>query len=327
MVKTSRDHEESLNVNYRNASKSKLKETHKDILPSVNWHITKKCNFNCKYCFARFNDLEGILPKEVALKIPKQLKNLGVEKLNIAGGEPLLYPHLMDVLKESKKCGLTVTMISNGSLLNENNIKEMSPYLDWIGISLDSCDEEIQYQLGRGSLDHLSNVIKKTQLIKKYGMGLKINTVVTKLNMNEDMTQLIHKIGPDRWKVFQVMEREGENQNSVKPLLITSEEFQHYCNENDMVLENDTRPKFESNELMRESYLMLGPQGKFFHSSNGPIEYIDTDPLDLASSIDNVPFDDEAFTKRGGFYRWNLGETHMENNCRDSQNLVISEEI
>ena len=276
--------------------------------PSANWHITKKCNFNCKYCFARFNDVEGTLSKEVALKIPKQFKDLGVEKLNIAGGEPLLYPHLMDVLKESKKCGLTVTMISNGSLLNENNIEEMSPYLDWIGISLDSCDEEIQYKLGRGPKDHVSNVIKKAQLIKKYGMGLKINTVVTKLNLHEDMLPLISQISPHRWKVFQVMKREGENRDSVEPLLITKDEFQKYKKRNEMILENGSTPKFETNELMNRSYMMLDPLGRFYHSKNGPIEYVPTDPLDLASSIDKVEFDHDAFEKRGGIYDWDKNE-------------------
>jgi len=37
---------------------------------SVNWHITKKCNFDCTYCFAGFKDVKGMLPKEVALEIP-----------------------------------------------------------------------------------------------------------------------------------------------------------------------------------------------------------------------------------------------------------------
>jgi len=298
-----------------------------NILPSVNWHITKKCNFDCKYCFAGFKDVKGMLPKEIALEIPRQLKDLGVEKLNFAGGEPMLYPHLMEVLKEAKSCGLTVSMVSNGSLLDPDNISEISCYLDWIGLSLDSCNEDIQNKLGRGPQNHVSNTVKKAQLIKEHEIGLKINTVVTKLNLNEDMRPLIRSINPERWKVFQVMKREGENHNSAEPLLITQDEFERYKERNDMVLENGSTPKFESNELMKKSYLMLDPLGRFFHSANGPIEYIPTDPTDLASSIKKVPFDHEAFEERGGRYDWERNEFTMGNADEKSSKLMTEESI
>ena len=285
--------------------------TNSKVPPAVNWHITKKCNFNCVYCFANFNGIEGTLPKNVALTIPKQLKEIGVEKLNIAGGEPLLYPHIIDVLKESKNCGLTVTMISNGSLLDEDNIKEMGDYVDWIGLSLDSCDKHVQYKLGRGTKEHISKIVEKAHLIKKNGMGLKINTVVTQLNKHEDMRHLISRIDPDRWKVFQVMEREGENHEVVEPFLIAPDEFQQYAERNDMILTNGSTPKFESNELMDISYVMMDPLGRFFHYPVDKIEYIPTDSSDIASSIQNVIFDYEAFKQRGGIYDWKRSDECM----------------
>lgn len=273
--------------------------------PCINWHITKICNYNCVYCFAGFRSVQSTLPKEIALKIPGQLKNMGIEKLNIAGGEPLLYPHLLEILQESKRCGLVVTLISNGSLLTEDNIGSLSQYVDWIGISVDSCDESVQHRLGRGRSDHVINSIQKAHMIKEQGLGLKINTVVTKLNMHEDMRDLIRSIDPDRWKVFQVMERKGENDRCVGPLLITEEEFNAYAKRNEMVLRNGTTPKFESCEIMSQSYLMLDPLGRFFHSANGQIEYIPTDPLNLEASAKDFVFDYRAFEKRGGVYDWN----------------------
>ena len=135
-------------------------------------------------------------------------------------------------------------------------------------------------------------------------MGLKINTVVTKLNMHEDIRPLIRAIDPDRWKVFQVMERKGENDKQVGPLLISNEEFTSYTQRNDMFLSNGCTPKFESNELMNQSYLMLDPMGRFFHSANGFIEHIHTNPLNLQASIPNLVFDRGAFERRGGVYDW-----------------------
>lgn len=282
-------------------------ESHK-IPPCVNWHITKSCNYNCVYCFAKFNGVQGTLPKRIAMRIPEQLKELGVEKLNIAGGEPLLYPHLMDIAKEASRCGLVVSLISNGSLITDQNIGQLSRHIDWIGLSLDSCDESVQHALGRGICNHVSQSISKAQIIKDHGLGLKINTVVTKLNMNEDMRPLIRKINPDRWKVFQVMERVGENDHCVGPLLISEEEFDSYSNRNQMVLDNGCVPRFENNELMSQSYFMLDPLGRFFHSASGRIEHIPTDPLDLQASAKHVPFDKDAFLNRGGIYDWNRRE-------------------
>jgi radical S-adenosyl methionine domain-containing protein 2 len=284
--------------------KTEIEENLNDnhIMPCVNWHITNKCNFNCIYCFARFHTIQGMLPKKVALQI---LKDLGVEKINIAGGEPLLYPHLLDIVKESKRCDLTVALISNGSLLTEARLRSFRRYVDWIGLSLDSCDEAIQHILGRGALKHVSKTIQKAALIKSFGFGLKINTVVTKLNSHEDMRPLIRQIDPDRWKVFQVMERQGENDQHIQELLVTNDEFTDYSLRNNLILGNGTTPKFECNDDMRTSYLMLDPLGRFFHSAAGPIEYIKTNPLNLKESKQGLVFDYLAFMKRGGIYDWN----------------------
>ncbi|MCK5398130.1 MAG: viperin family antiviral radical SAM protein [Thermoplasmata archaeon] len=290
-------------ISFSLAQRKPLKAKSK-LPPAANWHITKACNFNCIYCFAGFKSIQETLPKKVALQIPRQLKELGVEKLNIAGGEPLLYPYLMEILEEAKHCGLVVTLISNGALLNEDNLEAFHDYVDWIGISIDSCNEYVQHRLGRGAYNQISNSIQKAKLIKEYDFKLKINTVVTKLNMHEDMRPLIKSVDPERWKVFQVMERKGENDHCIAPLLITKEEFVIYTQKNDMVLDNGSTPRFESNEVMRQSYLMLDPLGRFFHSAAGPIEIIPTNPLNLSASKQDIVFDYETFKRRGGIYDW-----------------------
>jgi len=136
---------------------------------------------NCVYCFAKFRDVKGILPKEIALKIPSQLVELGIKKINISGGEPFLYPYLYDIIKECKKCGLTVGIISNGSLLTQSLIKEISKYVDRLGLSLDSCNEDVQDKLGRGKHIKIFSLLELARCIKNEGMRLKINTVVTKI--------------------------------------------------------------------------------------------------------------------------------------------------
>lgn len=54
--------------------------------------------------------------------------------------------------------------------------------------------------------------------VKAYGYGLKINTVVSASNMNEDMTELINYAKPARWKIFQVLPIKGQNDANVERL-------------------------------------------------------------------------------------------------------------
>ena len=108
------------------------------------------------------------------------LKSLNIEKINFVGGEPLLYPGIFDILNVSKKMGFTVSITTNGSLLNEKIINKLSGYVDWIGISIDSTFESIEQKLGRGFGNHVKHTKEISKMIKAKGIKLKTNTTVTK---------------------------------------------------------------------------------------------------------------------------------------------------
>ena len=67
----------------------------------------------------------------------------------------------------------------------------MIPFLDWISISIDSSDPQINADLGRGSpLSHEYCLDVFEELSKFKHLRLKVNTVVTELNKNDDMRGL-----------------------------------------------------------------------------------------------------------------------------------------
>lgn len=95
-----------------------------------------------------------------------------------------------------------------------------------------------------------------------------MNTVVTALNADEDMSPLINELRPMRWKVFQVLPLEGENCGAGKgagqdvlPLLITHEQFQRYIERNagglDASLSHDGVLEAEDNDTMKTSYVLV----------------------------------------------------------------------
>ena len=81
----------------------------------------------CKFCYATFDDMRVInqLSKEDSFDILDKLKQAGLQKITFAGGEPLLYKHIKEVIKYSKKIGLVTSIITNGSLLTNELLNEL----------------------------------------------------------------------------------------------------------------------------------------------------------------------------------------------------------
>ena len=269
-------------------------------LISVNWHLWPRCINKCKFCFGTFKEIKSVLTKEQALRIPSILKSVGTEKLSFTGGEPLLCPYLGDLIIETKNLGLTTMLITNGSLLTENFIDNYSSYIDWIALSVDSSNEETQYKLGRGTGNNIQKIKEIVKVIHGVGIKLKINTVVTSLNWEEEMSNLIGELTPDRWKVFQILKVKGQNDKYFSSLEISDIQFGNFVKRHESL-----KPVFENNTMMRGSYLMLDALGRFFQNSNGYLEYsqsiLTIDPL-LAQN--EVGWDKSKFQQRGGLYDW-----------------------
>ena len=66
------------------------------------------------------------------------------------------------------------------------------------------------------------------EMANELGYGIKLNTVVTSANAHDDMTEIVKKINPTRWKIFQVLKIEGENDGRVEALLVSESDFDRY---------------------------------------------------------------------------------------------------
>lgn len=268
---------------------------------AANWHLTDRCNYACKFCFmtnlpfheAGVSEGRGIITT---------LKEMGITKLNFVGGEPFLHPHLNDFARFAKESCLTTSIVTNGSLLTRETVDGMKEYVDWIGLSIDSGNEEIEMKLGRGRGEHVSHIIEMGEAIRQAGIMLKVNTVVTGLNFQEDLRPLIRALNPHRWKVFQMLVIRGQN-DAYATSGASIEQFEQFKRTNsDLVLESGQPPVFESGEDMVDSYLMLGPDGNVIRNSARKYEFI---PLaEVASTGLAGIVDTAAYQKRGGKYDW-----------------------
>ncbi|MHA1279286.1 MAG: hypothetical protein ACTSQI_14185 [Candidatus Helarchaeota archaeon] len=137
-------------------------------------------------------------------------------------------------------------------------------------------------------------------MIKKFSINLKINTVVTSVNYQEDMNWLIERLKPDRWKVFQVLPIENENRLRSQDLLVTEAQFVEFIKRHER---ND--PIVESNSLMHNSYLMVDPSGRFYQNTGYTYSY--SRPIlevGIETAFRDICWNGDTFIQRGGFYRW-----------------------
>ncbi len=269
---------------------------------SANWHLTDRCNYSCRFCFMKkLPEAEANLDR--GRFVISGLKSLGITKLNFVGGEPLLHPNLRDFAAFAKETGLTVSIVTNASLLSDERLDELRPWVDWIGVSVDSGRGGVEEALGRGRGGHIANAKRACASIRRARVKLKINTVVTKLNFDEDMRPLIAELRPIRWKVFQMLVIHGQNDSHPNELAPTREEFETFRRINGgMLLESGQPPTFESSEDMVDSYFMLAPSGSVIQNSDHQYKYIPFEAV-LESGLSGI-VSSSAYFARGGKYEW-----------------------
>ena len=283
-------------------------------VPSVNFHLWKPCNMRCKFCFATFQDVgkhvlpTGHLPREDCLAVVAALAGAGFEKINFAGGEPTLCPWLTDLILRAKELGLTTSIVTNGSRITPEWLDRVEHSLDWAAVSIDTLDPEKLESSGRTTRDgplSADDYLGVIDLLKQHGIRLKINTVVSRDNCEEDLTAFIARALPERWKLLQVLPVSGQNDGMVDDQLVTPEEFAAYVARNRRVEEFGVTVVPEDNELMTGSYVMVDPAGRFFDNTSGvhtygrPINEVGVD-----AALREVSVDAARFFSRDGWYDW-----------------------
>lgn len=271
---------------------------------AVNFHVNKACNAHCRFCFATFRDVRGQCPTTIALGVIDALADAGCEKLNFAGGEPTLRKDFPQLLQHSKSRGLVTSIVTNGFRLDAL-LDGHADVLDWVGLSVDSGAEDVQRTLGRGTGDHVANSIRLAGRCREVGLRVKLNSVVTALTWDEDMSDLVRAMQPERWKAFQVLPIDGQNDGSVEDLLISDEQFEAFVARHAHLANEGLAPVIEDNDAMRGSYVMVDPLGRFFGNATG--RHVYSRPIlevGVEAALAEVGFVPAKFEARGGRYAW-----------------------
>lgn len=271
----------------------------------INFHLTNSCNFRCAYCFGKFPETEELNFEQacaVVDNIYRYFQQNGIKdgRINLAGGEPLLCPYIDRLIEYIAAYGIKVSVITNGSLLTEARIALWKGLVYCIGLSFDSAIDETNTAICRcckGRTITQKQAVRITQAIHRAGIKLKINTVVSKLNANEDMTVFYKRLKPDRLKFLQVEIVEGINDGAAK-LRINKKEFERFCKRHEKCCRNTV---CEKSEDLQNSYLMINPQGEVQLNDSGKYQtYGNCLEEELSDILIDLPISADKFNSRYG---------------------------
>src|SRR4051795_7298944 len=163
----------------------KLVDTRARPMRDLRISVTDRCNFRCVYCMPRevfeahqFLPHGAILTFEEIARLARVFVGLGVEKIRLTGGEPLVRRDLHRLVALLAELNVEVTLTTNGSLLAKQAQALKAAGLDRVTVSLDSLDDAT-FQAMNDADFPVAKVLEGIDAAVAAGLGpIKINMVV-----------------------------------------------------------------------------------------------------------------------------------------------------
>ncbi|MER6937576.1 viperin family antiviral radical SAM protein [Nocardioides sp. NPDC127514] len=301
-----------------------------DIEMVVNLHVTERCNYRCTYCFGKWGLLQESSAEtsawadtDEACRIMSDLADKfrldrGPDcliRFNFVGGEPALLPNIGDLIEYARETlKARVSYVSNGLMLMHRKFDAEWTVrnIDIVGISVDSSLPQTNLKIGRktrsGDAFDLGKVADRIEAVRKAAQDrnvaapvIKVNTVVSELNVGEDFENVLTAIAPDRWKILKMLPVYSSK------TAISDDDFREFAREQRKFVPD--RPDFkgviittEDNDEMTGSYAMVDPLARFFWYDDIPENgYKYSAPMTEVSvedAWDEVPWDQQKFNAR-----------------------------
>ena len=176
---------------------------------------TSRCNISCKACVRQAEgEPQGDMDLGLFRKLTSELKRFPfIESVMLGGlGEPTVHPHILKMIGELKAIGLSVEMVTNGTLLDEPMLKALiAKRLDRLWVSLDGADEAV-FEASRPGAK-FSGVMAALRKLRELNrteitpVKLGLAYVVTKKNIAglRKIGRVARKVGADRIIVSNVI--------------------------------------------------------------------------------------------------------------------------
>jgi GTP 3',8-cyclase len=180
-----------------------LRDTRARAMRDLRISVTDRCNFRCTYCMPRevfdssyrFLPHDAILSFEEIARLARVFAGLGVNKIRLTGGEPLVRRNLDRLVAQLAELPVEITLTTNGSLLAKQAAALKKAGLDRVTVSLDSLDDATFRAMNDADFP-VAKVIEGIETAAAAGLGpVKINMVVKRGVNDQGVVQMA-----ERWR-------------------------------------------------------------------------------------------------------------------------------
>ena len=149
-------------------------------LETVVLQVTTRCPYNCPQCYMKRGDRD--MPIDVAKGIIDDSVRMGAGAVQITGGEPMIYPHIFELIEYANRRGLYSLLATSGyNCSDETYARLKAKGLTAMCVSINGISEEVNGK-SRSSFDEALRAIK---IMHRYDALCFINVVVTDDNIDE----------------------------------------------------------------------------------------------------------------------------------------------
>ena len=197
--------------------------------PAMNWMITGKCNYNCLHCFnaADNSRLQSEFTLEEAEKLIGEAEECGINAFTVTGGEPMLHPHFMEIIRMIHDRGMYVEELNtNGFFITQEILSEMKKIgcRPLMKISFDGIGHHDWLRNRSGAEE---DALRAIRLCIENGFRVKAQTNVHRLNLSAMLptAKLLSDMGVFEMRVIRTTEAPRWVQNAGNACLTLEEYF------------------------------------------------------------------------------------------------------
>lgn len=187
--------------------------------------VTRRCNLSCSFCYEESNPYcSERLSKEDFYFVCDQLNEIGVKKIQLIGGEPLILKEdLKQMIEYASKYFSKIEVYSNGILIDEDWAKFFKAYGLEIAISIHSYSSQEHDHLTNAKGSH-EKALRALELLKKYGVAYRLGTVANKaFHVDEPPENASYTLRPKDPKIVGRADLSHYNLEMFKRKAITKE--------------------------------------------------------------------------------------------------------
>ena len=149
--------------------------------------LTERCNLRCFYCMPKegiaLRERSEFMSNEELLEIARVFTDLGVNKIRLTGGEPLVRKNVEHIIDELGKMPVNLAITTNAILVDRYINRFKAAGINTVNVSLDSLNRNRLHAITRK--DYYSKIINNIHLLIDQGFHVKVNMVVMK-GVNDD---------------------------------------------------------------------------------------------------------------------------------------------